>query len=304
MPKLPKNKFLLIIILFLSAVGLLALFSLMFSTQGVAIRVGDQTVSKAFFDKRIAIQTNFYTNVSANPDKLKTVKKDEAEAIVETILGEVELKKNNNPVTDQEIEKELENKQKTYEEKNAPALYKDYLLTTYGMTLADERYVIKRKLVKDKLVAMIPKKHLYGIWFNRPVPSDDPSKATDAQKAEDQAVLAKANAVLVKVKAGENFAKLVAENSDDPISKAKDGDLGIYPYEQMETTPQPFPSLGVVDTAAKELGKGEAKLYVYPFGYSIVKATEAIGSWPYKSYEDFVKQAKGKVTVKTYVKID
>jgi hypothetical protein len=58
---------------------------------------------------------------------------------------------------------------------------------------------------------------------------NDPAGSQD----EKNQILARAQAVLKRVQAGENFAKLAAAHSDDAGSKAKGGDLGYFSPGQM-----------------------------------------------------------------------
>ena len=50
----------------------------------------------------------------------------------------------------------------------------------------------------------------------------------DNTPAADKAALAKAVSLLAQLKAGEDFGKLCRENSDDPATKDKGGDLGVF----------------------------------------------------------------------------
>lgn len=83
----------------------------------------------------------------------------------------------------------------------------------------------------------------------------------DPQKARG-----KAEEILKQVRAGGDFAKLAEENSGDPGSKMKGGDLGWVPRGQ---TVKPF------EDAAFALKPGEVSDVVEtPFGYHIIKTEE------------------------------
>ena len=81
--------------------------------------------------------------------------------------------------------------------------------------------------------------------------------------ADDAAAKKKAEAVLARVKAGEDFARLAQENSDDPGSRTAGGDLGWAPKEAYV---QPF------SEALFALQKGETSgLVKTQFGYHIIR---------------------------------
>ena len=90
---------------------------------------------------------------------------------------------------------------------------------------------------------------------------------TDASDADKAAAKSKAEAVLAKVrKAPADFAKLAKENSQDPGSAAKGGDLGFFSKDKMV---KPFAE------AAFKLKKGEVSdLVQSEFGYHIIQLTD------------------------------
>ena len=87
--------------------------------------------------------------------------------------------------------------------------------------------------------------------------ADDAAKAAARKKAED---------VLAKAKAGEDFAELAKKSSDDPGSASKGGDLGLFPRGRMVPT---------FDQAAFALQAGELSDVVEsPFGFHVIKVEE------------------------------
>lgn len=107
-----------------------------------------------------------------------------------------------------------------------------------------------------------------------------PKDATEAEKAESGK---KAEEILKRIKAGEDFAELASEFSDDKGSKSKGGDLGFFPRGRMA---KPF------EDAAFSLKPGEVSDIVETkFGYHIIKL-EDIKEAKLRSFEDVKKETK------------
>ena len=86
--------------------------------------------------------------------------------------------------------------------------------------------------------------------------------AADKQKARD-----KAEDFLKRIKGGEDFAKLAAENSDDPGSKVRGGDLSWMARGQ---TPPPFEKAAFALTKPNDL----SDVVETQFGYHIIQLVE------------------------------
>lgn len=86
-----------------------------------------------------------------------------------------------------------------------------------------------------------------------------PPDATPQQKA---AAKAKAEELLEKLKTGANFAKLAAENSDDPSNKDNGGDLGYFTRSEMI---KPFAD------AAFRLKPGEMTVVETQYGFHVIR---------------------------------
>ncbi|MDJ0866227.1 MAG: peptidylprolyl isomerase [Myxococcota bacterium] len=90
--------------------------------------------------------------------------------------------------------------------------------------------------------------------------------APDATEADVEAAREKAQGALDRIRAGEDFAAVAEELSDDPGSKTRGGDLGLFPRGQM--TP-PF------EEAAFALQPGElSDLVRTDFGFHVIRVEE------------------------------
>src|SRR5262249_61085433 len=93
--------------------------------------------------------------------------------------------------------------------------------------------------------------------------------ASDEVKA---AARKKAEELLKRVRAGEDFATLAKKNSDDPGSADKGGDLGVFPHGKM---------VPAFDTAVFALEPGAVSEVVEtPFGFHIIKLEEHLAGGP------------------------
>jgi peptidyl-prolyl cis-trans isomerase D len=110
--------------------------------------------------------------------------------------------------------------------------------------------------------------------------------AENATKEEDEKVKEKAEEVLKKAKAGEDFAELAKKYSEGPTAK-DGGELGYFSENQMV---KPF------EEAAFKLKKGEiSDLVRTPFGYHIIKV-EDVKEARTKSLEEVKEQIVAKIT--------
>ena len=101
----------------------------------------------------------------------------------------------------------------------------------------------------------------------QPPPGGDPSKVPSKEEARK-----KAEAVLERARKGEDFVKLVAENSDDPGSKSKGGE---YEFSRKSGMVQEF------EDASFNLKPGEISgLVETEFGFHIIKLEERRAGQP------------------------
>jgi peptidyl-prolyl cis-trans isomerase C len=88
----------------------------------------------------------------------------------------------------------------------------------------------------------------------------------DASDEEKKKAKEKADELLKKVKAGEDFTKLAAEYSDDPGTKSKGGELGLFSKGSM---------VPAFEQAAFSLKPGEVSdLVETEFGFHVIKVDE------------------------------
>lgn len=104
----------------------------------------------------------------------------------------------------------------------------------------------------------------------------------DKKKAKE-----KADDILKRIKAGEDFGKLASEFSDDPGSKNKGGDLGFFPRGRM------VPDF---EQVAFSLKAGEVSDIVEtPFGFHVIKVEERK-----ESVQEPLEKVKNKVKEKVF----
>jgi len=105
-----------------------------------------------------------------------------------------------------------------------------------------------------------------------------------AAEADKKNLKAKAEGILARLKAGEDFAKLAEENSDDPGSKSKGGDLGFFEKGSM---------VPAFEETAFSLKPGElSEIVETEYGYHIIKVEEKkeASLEPYEAIKDKVKE--------------
>ncbi len=107
--------------------------------------------------------------------------------------------------------------------------------------------------------------------------NNEPLSTKEKEKAKQ-----KAEEILAKVKAGEDFATLAKENSDDPGSAANGGDLDFFGKGVM---------VEEFETAAFGLNVGEiSEIVETDFGYHIIKVTDKKqGQEPFEDVKEEIK---------------
>jgi peptidyl-prolyl cis-trans isomerase C len=122
------------------------------------------------------------------------------------------------------------------------------------------------------------------------IKTDPPASDNDKKKAKE-----KAEEILKKIKAGEDFAKLASDVSDDTGSKPKGGELGFFPKGRMVKS---------FEDAAFSLKPGEVSGIVETqFGYHIIKVEEKKepGMEPFDTAKEKIKQKLLQERTKTKV---
>ena len=106
---------------------------------------------------------------------------------------------------------------------------------------------------------------------------DKSASEKDKKKAKK-----KTDDILKKIKAGEDFAKLASDLSDDAVSKSKGGDLGFFPRGRMVKS---------IEDAAFALKIGEvSKPFWSPLGLHIIKLEERIEGDGFDKVKDKIKE--------------
>ncbi|MDT3699910.1 MAG: peptidylprolyl isomerase [Thermincola sp.] len=185
------------------------------------------------------------------------------DGLISQKVVELEAKKQNITVTEQDIQKELD---KYYAQYGGEEVFKQ-ALTQSGYTLErvkkDMELTVKlNKLLEPRIKISEDEKKKYF----------EENKATFGQPKQVKAshILVetedKAKEIKEKLAKGEDFAKLAKENSTDPGSKENGGDLGFFGSGQM---------VKEFEDAAFALKVGEISAPVKTqYGYHIIKVTE------------------------------
>lgn len=185
------------------------------------------------------------------------------DGLISQKVVELEAKKQNITVTEQDTQKELD---KYYAQYGGEEVFKQ-ALTQSGYTLEqvkkDMELTVKlNKLLEPRIKISEDEKKKYF----------EENKATFGQPKQVKAshILVetedKAKEIKEKLAKGEDFAKLAKENSTDPGSKENGGDLGFFGSGQM---------VKEFEDAANALKVGEISAPVKTeYGYHIIKVTE------------------------------
>ncbi|NTU43843.1 MAG: hypothetical protein HGA78_12505 [Nitrospirales bacterium] len=143
------------------------------------------------------------------------------------------------------------------------------------LTDADVRKYYDDNINNFKIPQMIKARH---ILISQNIPGKTPEEASEKAKA-------KAEEVLQRIKAGEDFAKVASEISDDTATKVNGGDLGIFPKGKM---------VKEFEEPAFSLKKGELSGIVKTmYGFHIIKVEEVVEG-KIEPFENVMNQLKEK----------
>ena len=137
-----------------------------------------------------------------------------------------------------------------------------------GGTLAEgapERYLAEESRLKKENEQIVSEPKSIGAKHVLVMHKDSERKPPNVTRTREEA-RARAELVLKKVRAGEEFDKLIIEFSDEPGGAARGGDLGVFEKKVMVKA--------FSDTAFK-LKVGEiSDIVETPFGFHIIQRTE------------------------------
>lgn len=252
-------------------------------------------------NKRVEVMKQRMGGQPMPESQLQMMRSRIVDMIVEQTVLEQRLKEKGQTISDEQVTAEI---QKIAERQNQTMEQVEQQIKQMGMSMDDLKSQIRYKMMIDKVMEVEMKdavkpedvKKFYDEnpqQFERPeqvkashiLVKVEPEATADA-KAEAKK---KAEDVLKKVKAGEDFAALAKEHSDCP-SSAQGGDLGLFGRGQM---------VKEFEDAAFAMKPGEVSGIVETqFGYHIIKVTDkqAAGKIPFdevkEQLEDYLKQQK------------
>ncbi|WP_017754269.1 peptidylprolyl isomerase [Calidifontibacillus oryziterrae] len=175
-------------------------------------------------------------------------------------------------VTEEDIDAELAKVKEQYGDQ-----FEVYLSMTGVKDEAAYKDTLRMQVVQDKALASYIE-----------IPEEEMKKRYEEMKPEIKAshILIKdenkAKEILAKVQAGEDFAALATENSEDTASAVNGGDLGYFGPGMMT---KPFEEAAY----ALEVG-GISDLVKSEFGYHIIKLTDRKDLEPYEEKKEEIRQ--------------
>lgn len=216
------------------------------------IVMADGKVVTAYdFIDQMDILKNYYKefkkvdfNSEDGKKKLNDLRKDVIDRLTEDAIIEKEAKEMNVTVPKKELDESFD---KLVVSNGGQKDFADILNKYYGLSIDEfKEKIYKPRVLREKMTEKIN--------------SEETNTGASKKKADE---------VLAKAKAGEDFAKLARENSGDPGTAANGGDLGYFGKGKM--VPE-------FEEAAFKLKVGEISEPIRTvYGYHIIKLTDKKG---------------------------
>ncbi len=176
-------------------------------------------------------------------------------------------------------------KEKGFDKKADIKGQQELLLNNFLATQYMQREIIEKVTINEAKTRAYYKDHSDAFKTPESIRARHILIKTESSASEEdkKKIKIKAEEVLQKLKKGEDFAKLAAEVSDDPGTKAKGGDLDFFPKGTM---------IPAFEEAAFALKPGEISALVQTeYGYHIIKLEEKKEAVlePYEKIKEKVK---------------
>lgn len=228
-----------------------------------AIKIGETTLHTNYIDKRIEQIFN-HNQVKADDPVADYYKSQIVTGLVHGELIKQETERRGLKITDEDLKKM---KEKSIESYGSEEAFKSYL-EKYKISDEDFNEMMKEQLRYEKLNDDLRKdiKVDAESYYNE---NKDQFNVPEQVKASHILVKdeAKAKELIEKLNKGEDFAKLAKENSEDPGSKDKGGELGLFSKDMM------VPAFSDAAFAMK-VGDISTEPVKTDFGYHIIKVED------------------------------
>lgn len=258
--------------------------------SGVVAVVNGEKISRAVYEANLNMRQQF--GGESDPTQERWTKVGLLDALTDSILKQQAVRRERIKVSSADINKKIDEKvtqqiAARFPDEKAKFRY----LKKQGLTpeqlekqvrdeVAQDREGLKQEVAEEKLREMIETKVTMSdeelrdsyteVKASHILIKPEDAKPADAKGGQqaadpDAAAKQKADELLAKIKQGADFAKLAKENSDDPGSASRGGDLGFFKRGNM---------VKEFEEAAFKLQPGQVSEVVKSdFGYHIIKMT-------------------------------
>jgi hypothetical protein len=167
-------------------------------------RVGDNFVAYENYLFELRHYVHYYQNQlglnfeGEDKEQLKRFRKQALDGVVENAYVKILADRNGVKVTNKDVEERIAEVRNQNRLGSNNKVFADVLRDYWGWSVSDFKRSLKEEILSEKVVAKLDKE--------------------DTKRADS---------VLFKIKNGEDFAKVAADNSDDPNGKANGGDYGF-----------------------------------------------------------------------------